>query len=115
VSITVNDILKPSVYMVAGCNGAGKTTAIMTLLPDYLNICNFLNADEIARGLSPLNPQSAVIDAGRLMLQQLDKIILQKKDFAFETTASGLGHIKTLKKCLSAGYKIHIIYLYLHN
>lgn len=106
---------KQNVYMIAGCNGSGKTTAVMTLLPEYLNIFNFINADEIAKGLAPLNPESASLQAGRLMLQQLDKMIFSKKDFAFETTSAGLGHIKTLKKCRLAGYKIHIIYLYLSS
>lgn len=107
--------LRPNVYMIAGANGSGKTTAIMTLLPKHLSLFNFINADEIAKGLSPLSPEDASIDAGRLMIRQLNKIIDLKKDFAFETTGSGLGHLRTLEKCRINGYYIHIIYLYLNS
>ena len=55
-------------YIIAGCNGAVKTTASFTILPEMLNCDEFINADEIARGLSPLNPERAAIEAGRLML-----------------------------------------------
>ena len=101
--------------MIAGANGSGKTTAIMTLLPTHLNLFNFINADEIAKGLSPLCPQDASLDAGRLMIKQLNKMIGFQKDFAFETTGAGLGHLNTLEKCYKKGYYIHIIYLYLNS
>ena len=76
----------PNLYIIAGCNGAGKTTASFTVLPEMLDCDEFINADEIARGLSPLNPEKAAIEAGRLMLRRIDKLISNKKDFAFETT-----------------------------
>ena len=58
-------------YIIAGCNGAGKTTASFTIFPEILNCDEFINADEIARGLSPLNPEKASIEAGRLMLNKV--------------------------------------------
>ncbi len=76
----------PNLYIIAGCNGAGKTTASFTVLPEMLDCDEFINADEIARGLSPLNPERAAIETGRLMLTKIDKLISNKKDFAFETT-----------------------------
>jgi predicted ABC-type ATPase len=78
----------PNLYIIAGCNGAGKTTASFTVLPEMLNCDEFINADEIARGLSPLNPDKAAIEAGRLMLTKIDKLISSNSDFAFETTLS---------------------------
>jgi predicted ABC-type ATPase len=73
--------------MIAGPNGAGKTSAAMTLLPDYLNIREFVNADEIARGLSPLNPNAVASAAGRIMKERIDYLIENRQNFAFETTA----------------------------
>ena len=58
----------PKLFIISGCNGAGKTTASYTILPNMLNCGNFVNADEIARGLSPFNPEKAAIQAGRIML-----------------------------------------------
>jgi len=55
-------------FVIAGCNGAGKTTASYTILPEILDCREFVNADEIAKGLSPFQPEKAGIDAGRLML-----------------------------------------------
>lgn len=63
----------PNLYIIAGCNGAGKTTASFTVLPEMLDCEEFVNADEIARGLSPLKPENAAIEAGRIMLQKNDK------------------------------------------
>jgi predicted ABC-type ATPase len=65
----------PNLYIIAGCNGAGKTTASFTVLPEMLDCEEFVNADEIARGLSPLNPDKAAIEAGRIMLSKIDKLI----------------------------------------
>ena len=73
----------PNLYIIAGCNGAGKTTASFTVLPEMLDCDEFINADEIARGLSPLNPERAVIEAGRLMLTKIDKLIASKKRLCF--------------------------------
>ena len=76
----------PKLYIIAGCNGAGKTTASYTVLPEMLNCQEFINADEIARGLSPFNPNKAAIEAGRIMLKKIDRLINNKEDFVFETT-----------------------------
>ena len=73
----------PKLYIIAGCNGAGKTTASYTVLPEMLDCREFVNADEIAKGLSPFNPESVAIDAGRLMLQRMDDLLIAGEDFAF--------------------------------
>lgn len=75
-----------TLYIIAGCNGAGKTTASMNILPEILNCREFVNADEIARGLSLFNPDGAAIQAGRLMLQRIDMFVEGAKSFAIETT-----------------------------
>ena len=88
----------PNLYIIAGCNGAGKTTASFTVLPEMLDCDEFINADEIARGLSPLNPERASIEAGRLMLTKIDKLISNKTDFAFETTLATKSYVKTIHR-----------------
>ncbi len=70
----------PNLYIIAGCNGAGKTTASYTVLPEILNCKEFINADEIARGLSPFQPEKVAITAGRIMLQRIDELINLKVD-----------------------------------
>lgn len=64
-----------TLYIIAGCNGAGKTTASITVLPEILQCKEFVNADEIAKGLSPFNPENVAIEAGRLMLQRIDTLV----------------------------------------
>lgn len=103
----------PHVYMIAGPNGAGKTSAAMTLLPNYLKLDEFVNADKIARGLSPIKPENAAFEAGKLTINRINHLIENKKDFAFETTASGHIHRRTLEKCKEHGYKVNIIFIYL--
>lgn len=78
----------PNLYIIAGCNETGKTTESFTVLPEMLDCEEFINADEIARGLSPLNPDKTAIEAGRLMLAKTDKLILHQQDFVFETALS---------------------------
>ncbi len=79
---------KPTVYLIAGCNGAGKTTFAKEFLPS-IGVIRFLNADEIARGLSPLKPEAVAFKAGRLLLNELRELIDRQETFALESTLSG--------------------------
>ena len=76
----------PNLYIIAGCNGAGKTTASYTILPELLDCHEFVNADIIAAELSPYNPESVALEAGRIMLQRINALLETRIDFAFETT-----------------------------
>ena len=105
----------PSLYIIAGCNGAGKTTASFTVLPEMLNCEEFVNADEIAKGLSPLNPERSAIEAGRIMLKKIDKLIANKQDFAFETTLSTKSYAKTIEKAKKGGYLITMVFFWLDS
>ena len=105
----------PTLYMIAGPNGSGKTTTAMKLLPKFLNVYEFINADEIARGLNPLNPEGQAITAGKIMLKRLDSLIAAKKSFAFESTGSSLGFAKKIKIAKQQGYKICLVFLWLPN
>jgi predicted ABC-type ATPase len=105
----------PSVYIISGCNGAGKTTASYTVLPEMLKCNEFVNVDEIAKGLSPFNPDKAAIEAGRLMLAKMDKLISQKVDFAFETTLSPRSYVNMVKKAKEAGYHVTLLYFWINS
>lgn len=80
-----------------------------------LNCDEFINADEIARGLSPLNPDKAAIEAGRLMLSRIDKFLLNKKDFAFETTLATRSYSFTIQKAKEAGYIVTLVFFWLDS
>jgi predicted ABC-type ATPase len=101
--------------MIAGPNGAGKTTAAMAMLGKYLDIHEFVNADELARGLNPLHPDREAMAAGRLMLARIQSLMTQGKSFAFETTAAGLHYLKIIQQAKAAGYQVHLIFLWLPN
>lgn len=105
----------PNLYIISGCNGAGKTTASFTVLPEMLACEVFINADEIARGLSPLNPSKAAIEAGRIMLNKIDLLIKNKEDFAFETTLATKSYSNTIKKAKDSGYLITLVFFYLDS
>lgn len=105
----------PNLYVISGCNGAGKTTASFTVLPEMLDCDEFINADEIAKGLSPFNPDRAAIEAGRLMLKKIDTYIKNKKDFAFETTLSTKSYRNTIEIAQKAGYKVTLLYFWLDS
>jgi predicted ABC-type ATPase len=66
-----------NLYIIAGCNGAGKTTASFTLLPEILDCKEFVNADEIAKGLSPFQPEKVSFEAGRIMLNRITELLSQ--------------------------------------
>lgn len=87
----------PNLYIISGCNEAGKTTASYTILPEMLNCKEFVNADEIAKGLSPFQPETVSFQAGKIMLERINELLNQKVDFAIETTLTTLSYQKTIK------------------
>jgi predicted ABC-type ATPase len=103
------------VVMIGGPNGAGKTTTATTMLRKELRIQEFVNADEIARGLSPFNPEGSARAAGRLMIKRIHELISRGESFAFETTCSGRAHAQTLLRCREAGYRLTLIFLWLSS
>jgi predicted ABC-type ATPase len=106
---------QPNLYIIAGPNGAGKTTASFNLLPEVLHCPNFVNADEIARGLSPFAPELVSFQAGRIMLQRIDELLPQKVDFAIETTLATRSYVNLVNRAQDLGYKVHLIFFYLEN
>ncbi len=105
----------PRCIIIAGPNGAGKTTFAREFLPDEAGVLNFVNADLIATGLSPLKPELATRAAGRLMLRELDRLSKANEDFAFETTLSGKAYVDRLKKWKGSGYRIELVFLKLDS
>ena len=102
-------------YIISGCNGAGKTTASYTILPEMLGCNEFVNADEIAKGLSPFNPNEVAIKAGRLMLTRIDELLENGVDFAFETTLATRSYVNTVKKAQEKGYLVTVLYFWLNS
>lgn len=104
--------------MIAGPNGSGKTTTALPLLSQHLNchaIYEFINADEIARGLAPLHPETMNLTASKLMISRLRELLAANKNFAFETTGAGKNYIKYLEQAQSKGYEINLLYLWLSD
>src|SRR6266550_2569744 len=93
----------PTIYLIAGCNGAGKTTFAKEFLPKEVKRLRFLNADEIARGLSPLKPSASAIQAGRLLLEQLNKCLRRCETFTLESTLSGKTYMRLFQRALKGG------------
>jgi predicted ABC-type ATPase len=102
-------------YIISGCNGAGKTTASFNILPELLNYKEFVNADEIARGLSPFQAEKVSIEAGRLMLKRIDELINSNQDFSFETTLSSKSFLNTIERAKSKGYYTTLIFFWLES
>ena len=97
-------------YIIAGCNGAGKTTASYTILPEILECDEFINADEIAKGLSPFKPERAGIQAGRLMLQKIKTLIHSEQDFAFETTLATKSYRSLVVEAQKNGFFVSLYF-----
>ena len=104
---------KPTCYIIAGPNGSGKTTFALNYLPEIANCHNFVNADLIAYGISPLNSLAVQYDAGRLFLNEVHKNITKRIDFAFETTLAGRSQISLLKKLRQDGWQIVLFFLWI--
>lgn len=105
----------PNFYILAGPNGAGKTTAAYTLLPEVLDVRNFVNADEIARGLSPFDVEAVVFEAGRIMLHRIDYLLTNSADFAIETTLSTRSYVQTIRRARALGYTVTLVFVYLSS
>ncbi len=100
-------------YIISGCNGAGKTTASYTVLPEMLQCEEFVNADEIAKGLSPFNPAKASIEAGRLMVQRMNDLLETGQDFAVETTLATRSYVNLIERARELGYFVTLLYFWL--
>lgn len=104
-----------NLYIISGCNGAGKTTASYSVLPNLLNCKQFVNADEIAKGLSPFNPESVAIQAGKLMLLRIEDLLDSKETFSIETTLATRSYAKLVRRAQEKGYKVTLLYFWLNS
>ncbi len=105
----------PNLFIVSGPNGAGKSTYVKRFLPDEMRCREFVNADLIAAGLSPFAPETAAFEAGRIMLRRLRELAHRHEDFSFETTLSGRAYAPLLREFRSAGYRVHLDFLWIPN
>ncbi|MEY3870446.1 MAG: hypothetical protein RLZZ338_4340 [Cyanobacteriota bacterium] len=105
----------PNLYIIGGANGSGKTTVALSLLPNFLDCFEYVNADAIAAGLSQFNPESVAILAGRLMIERLRNLSNSGTDFAFETTLAARNFARFLRECKTKGYTINLIYFWLQS
>lgn len=102
-------------YIIAGCNGAGKTTASKTILPQSLLVKEFVNADEIAKGLSPFNPEGVAIEAGRLMLRRIEDLLEMGESFSIETTLATRSYINLVRRAQEKGYVVPLLFFWLDS
>ena len=105
----------PRLFILAGCNGAGKTTASYTFLPELLDCREFVNSDEFAKSLSPFDPSSASISASRYMVMRIQYLLEQMADFSIETTLATRSLVTIIKRAKSKGYKVTLIYIWLQS
>ncbi|MFA6334774.1 MAG: zeta toxin family protein [Bacteroidales bacterium] len=101
-------------FIISGCNGAGKTTASYTILPEMLECKEFVNADEIAKGISPFKPENVAIQAGKIMIERIKNLIANGTDFALETTLATRMHANVIKFAQENGYKVTLVFFWLN-
>lgn len=102
-------------YIIAGCNGAGKTTASFTILPEILDCKEFVNADEIAKGLSPFQPEKVAFESGRIMLKRINELLSENENFAFETTLSTRSYKSKILEAKEKEYRVTLLFFWLQN
>ena len=115
ITIRYTKLLRKTLYIIAGCNGAGKTTAARTIMPEVFHVYEFVNADEIARGLSPFNPESVAIEAGRIMLKRIETLLEKDDSFTIETTLSPRSYTKLIEKAHQKGFNVMLLYFWLNS
>ena len=108
-------MIDKKLYIIAGCNGAGKTTASFTILPEILDCKEFVNADEIAKGLSPFQPEKVSFEAGRIMLNRIYELLSKNENFAFETTLATRSYKNKIKEAKEKNYRVTLLFFWLQN
>jgi predicted ABC-type ATPase len=108
-------MIEKNLYIIAGCNGAGKTTASFTILPEILDCKEFVNADEIARGLSPFQPEKVSLESGRIMLNRIQDLLMNNESFAFETTLATKSYKQKIVNAKKNGYNTTLLFFWLKN
>ena len=106
-------MLSRAIYIIAGPNGAGKTTFAQRFIPATVNITQFVNADLIAHGLSPFTPEREAIQAGKLMLRQINKLVNQGESFCLETTLAGRSYARMIPEWKAKGFAVRLVFLFL--
>lgn len=106
-------MISKTIYIISGCNGAGKTTASYTILPEILNCKEFVNADNIAAGLSPFQPEKVAFEAGRIMLERIEFLLLSNATFAIETTLSSKSYKTKFEQAIKNGYEVKLLFFWL--
>lgn len=107
--------MEKTLYIISGCNGAGKTTASYTVLPEILDCREYVNADEIAKGLSPFNPESVAIEAGRLMLERIDYLMTAGVSFSIETTLATKSYVNLVRRAHKQGHNVKLLFFWLES
>lgn len=107
--------MNKNLYIISGCNGAGKTTASFTILPEILNCKEFVNADEIAKGLSPFQPEKVSFEAGRIMIRRINELLETNEDFAFETTLATKSYKSKVIIAQKKNYTVTLLFFWLQN
>ncbi len=108
-------MVEKNLYIIAGCNGAGKTTASFTILPEILDCKEFVNADEIAKGLSPFQPEKVSFESGRIMLNRIQELFNNNESFAFETTLATKSYKQKIIESKKNGYNTTLLFFWLKN
>ena len=104
-----------NLYIIAGCNGAGKTTASFTILPEIFDCKEFVNADEIAKGLSPFQPEKVTVESGRIMISRINDLLKEGMSFAFETTLASKSYKNKIELAKSKGYSVTLLFFWLQT
>jgi predicted ABC-type ATPase len=106
-------VIERQILIIGGCNGAGKTTMVKTLLPHFVPLQHFINADEIAVGMSPFHPSSMAIEAGRWMIKSIHDKLQKKESFAFETTLASRSYAQWIENAQKEGYQVNLLFLWM--
>jgi predicted ABC-type ATPase len=104
-----------NLYIIAGCNGAGKPTASYTILAEIIECKEYVNADEIAKGISPFQPEKVAVEAGRIMINRINELLASGETFAFETTLSTRSSRQKIESAKSKGYTTILLFFWLKN
>lgn len=105
----------PRLFIISGCNGSGKTTASYSVLPEMLECTQYVNSDEFAKSLSPFDPDSASVSAGRFMLMKIKYLFDRHQDFCIESTLATRSLLRMVREAKANGYTVTIIYLWLNS